>query len=353
LENKRKRPPTAQRGYVLVFTIAVLAAVAIAAAHFAERINKAVQLAWQRQNHIDQLIGFSDAQAEILFRLGTQYFTANGLGTTDQQITLDDRLYAADGNTQISLQDCRGLLNLNITSDERLHKLLDTYGITFNEQGSLIDKLHDYIDTDNFKRLNGAEAAEYEALLLPPPRNAPLLTPTELKAIPGWKDTAALWAGLMPVTELTTSGQSVALNPNTAPWQILATLPGVSTTAAKKLVERRNLYPNVDDAIIAATAGISASDLAFQVMRFPADTIRVTQTAAGLNWAIRYNVRLTPFGEYSPWSIDYYTRKEISRPANTDEHDQDNARNVPPPLPPRSGLVPTTTEADARPSGIH
>lgn len=51
-----------------------------------------------------------------------------------------------------------------------------------------IDSLIDWVDSDDFTQLNGAERRQYERIRRPGPRNAPMLGPDEFMRIFGWRE---------------------------------------------------------------------------------------------------------------------------------------------------------------------
>jgi type II secretory pathway component PulK len=300
------------RGFVLPLTLWVLAAMTLVIGVFAERMLGALELAKASQRRVEGSVEISETRAEILFRLGTTPLTVFGLGPLGAAVALDDRPYRGDGRSVVRLQDARGLLNLNLAGDERIRRLLGVLDVPFEQRGPLADALADYIDEDDFRRLNGAEKREYLAEGLPPPRNDRLLTPYEARNVLGWSGQAQLWrpGGL---ADLATTSLVVALNPATAPWQVLATLPGMSNDLAQKITAIRANRPLQGADEIAELLGVSGGSLFMQVITFPSDTIRVTHGFPGQSHALRYNVTLTPFGENSPWQIDYHYTFEGDR----------------------------------------
>lgn len=329
-----------QDGFVLVLTLLILAAITIFAAYFGERVQKSLQLAQQKQNLSDKQIHLSNVRAEILFRLSTEYFTQYGLGPINQAIALDGRSYSID-DTTLQLQDARGLLNLNTASDERLFRFLGAMEVPADQRSHLIDTLRDYTDSDDLRRLNGAESSDYQKLGLPPPTNLPLLSPLELKNILGWRDMAPLWKNKITVANLTTVGKVFGTNPQTASWQVLAALPGVTHEIANAIIIRRKLESNLNESFITQITGANYSTEMGQIVAFPADSVRITQRATGLPWAIRYNMRLTPLSNISPWEIDYFYRlEENAAPAVAPNSDL--AENIPL-LPPRPDQITAPT----------
>lgn len=324
-------PTGKQQGFVLVLTLWVLVIVAIAAGYFAERVARSIELAQQSRQNTRAMIDMSGSRAEILYRLGTASMTEYGLGRGNTVITLDNRPYHGLGNTLVRLQDNRGLLNLNTADDDRLQRFLGLMGIPPERRGHLIDTLHDFVDADKLHRLNGAEDEEYLALNLPPPANRNLITPWEARRIIGWRDFPQLWQNGRLV-ELTTTSTSFGLNPNTAPAEVLATLPGVTEEIAQLIIARRKLSPIIHGGQFAAITSIPEQQFDMLISVLPSNAIRITQSTQGLSWAIQYNITLTPNGDEAPWRTDYYNRVSTNQ--------RDEAQAAIPELPPRSTAPP-------------
>ena len=299
--------PRRHRGFVLVVTLWILAIITVAAAYFAERVASSVTLARQSQLTSEVLLDMSSTRAEILFRLGTTRMGIYGLGPTPQTaIALDNRAYAGVGHDIVRLQDSRGLINVNFIQPDLLLRLLGQMGVPAENRDAMLDTLNDYTDTDDLRRLNGAEAAEYRARGMPLPPNDWLVTPSQLQNIIGWRERAALW-NESRFSEIVTTSRTLGFNPNTAPREALAALPGSSGEIADNLIKLRALNPltNVSQlAGLAGQAGLDSDNLKF----FPGDNVRLTQESDKIRWVLRYQIALTPFADRAPWRIDYYIK---------------------------------------------
>ena len=321
---KRQR----QNGFVLVLTLWVLVVVAIAAGYFSDRVARAVNLAQQSRQNTQALIDMANTRAEVLYRLSTTTLTEYGLGRGNTAIALDDRAYRGEGDTVVRIQDARGLLNLNLTDDGRLNRFLGILGVESNQRSRLIDTLRDYTDADKLHRLNGAEEDDYRALNLTPPTNRDLVSPWEAKHILGWRDNKVLWADDRLI-RLTSTSQSMGINPNTAPPEVLSTLPGLTDDIVKTLQLQRSLAPITHEGQITQLTGFPLDlHIGMGVIAIPSDTLRITQSIAGLPWAMQYTIKLTPTHPSKPWRTDFFGR--ISA-ASLDSETTDV-----PELPPRS-----------------
>lgn len=299
-----RSPEKSQTGFVLVATLWVIVLMTMAIGYFSERTSRALGLAQKNSENIQVLIEQQNARAELLYRLATTSISVYGLGPTEaSSIALDNRPYRIGNLVMARLQDNRGLVNLNYLSNERLYRLLGILGVAAEKRDALIDALLDYTDEDNLRRLNGAEAPEYRARGLPPPANDYLRTPFEARTILGWGTQRELWENLR-LNELITTSPVAGLNPNTAPWQVLATLPNVTDDVARQMITQRQLRPLTHGDIQQIT-GMSAGDMMFMISTIPGPSIRVIQTSPSRQWAMQYNVTLTPFDNGQPWHLDY------------------------------------------------
>ncbi|MCX7240226.1 MAG: type II secretion system protein GspK [Burkholderiales bacterium] len=274
-----------QRGFVLILTLLVLVIVALAAGYFSERVSRSVELAERSNQNVSAMIDMASTRAEILYRLSTTSMTEYGLGRGGSLIQLDNRPYSGSGDTLLRVQDDRGLLNLNASEDDRLQRLLGMLGIAADQRPHLIDTLRDYIDSDDLHRLNGAEKAEYLALNLPPPPNRNLATPWEAHAIIGWRTAPQLWQNARLV-ELTTTGVATGINPNTAPMEILVTLPGFTDDLAQRVIAQRVQLPFTDARQLSALTGIPKASFEDIASFIPSNSVRITQSSQALAWAV-------------------------------------------------------------------
>jgi general secretion pathway protein K len=300
-----------QRGFVLVATLWILAIITIGASYFAERVGKTLALAQRSQQATEALLDFSNTRAEILFRLATDRFSVYGLGQTQlSAIALDNRPYRGSGQDILRLQDSRGLINLNYVQPEWLLRLLGRMGVPAEKRGVLLDTLLDYIDTDDLRHLNGAEAAEYRALGLPPPPNDWLISPYQLQHIIGWRDQEALWKDQKLVDLVTTAG-GIGFNPNTAPQDVLAVLPGISPEIAERLVKTRTIAPFSNETQVIAVVGPAVFD-SESLNFYPGNSFRLRQESDKLPWALQYQISLTLQAGQAPWRIDYYMKTVVT-----------------------------------------
>lgn len=296
-----------QNGFVLAATLWILAIITIGASFFAERVAKSIETASKSQDITQALIDMSSTRAEVLFRFCTTPLSIYGIGVTKESaIALDNRPYSGSATDVLFLQDSRGLINVTNIRPEMLQRLLGQMGVAADKRDALLDTLNDYTDTDDNRRLNGAEAAEYRARGLPLPPNDWLLTPWQLQNIIGWGEQTVLWQN-QRLPEIVTAAHAIGFNPNTAPREALAAMPGSSPEIADRIIQRRAIRPFVDLRELIGVVGPVGLDQD-SMLFFPADNIRLTQTSDKIPWSLRFQISLTPQAENAPWRIDYYIK---------------------------------------------
>lgn len=140
---------------------------------------------------------------------------------------------------QVAISDEQGKIDLNKANPLLLEGLFLAAGVSQDEALALADAVQDWRDTDELRRLQGAEREEYLAAGLPGPANRPFERLDELLEVLGM--TAQLYAQVSPA--LTLYSGRAAVNPLMAPRQVLLALPGVSESSVDQYIEdRRSSY---------------------------------------------------------------------------------------------------------------
>lgn len=309
----------AQQGYVLLMVLAALAVMAYVVQRFADRNDQLRRNALDFSQYAQARAATSGALAATLYWNATRPMMPAGRGDVRIQLRHDGQHYVTDQAAHVMVQDSRGLLPINGVSRQVLRNFLVQDGIPLARAQAMIDVLDDYIDTDNLKRLNGAERAEYRALQLAGPRNDWLLSPRELERMPVWRDDPARLARW---SRLFSSDITHPINPATAPLPVLRAVMPTASPAQLDIVinlRRADQLRNGPSAQALTGLGFDSDDYYFG----PGNEGRVTLWAAGLPRALEYNVRLLPAGELGPWVVT--EQHTVVRPHFSDE--------APPPVP--------------------
>ena len=294
------------RGFVLPATLIALAITTVVVAYFFDRASAALRVAQARSAAVDARLGMLDTQAEVLYALSTTYAVPRGSQVGAATLYMDNRTYRAERDTRVALQDAAGLFSLNSFTDESMSRLLRAFGTPNDQIPILLDTLKDYIDPDNLKRLNGAEASEYAMAGMAPPRNEPLKVPYEVRNILGWSDRRELW-GQRSFEASTTTAQLAGFNPNTAPTQVLQAMLAITPEGASRLIALRDGLVIGERAVL-DVGGQFSHLTGLPLMVSPAQSIRITQWVPGSRVRLRQVVTMTPLSPAAPWRVDYQYR---------------------------------------------
>lgn len=159
----------------------------------------------------------------------------SGLNEFPQKIPLTGEMFSVD-NTTFSVLDTGSQLNLNYANDSMLRKFLAYEGIPDKDVNKCVDSLNDWLDTDSFKRLNGAEKFYYnfEENKSYIPRNSNfLLDKAELKLLKCFGEYYDNISGKVNVNYIG------GVNINTASQNILASVLGVPLETALQITKLR------------------------------------------------------------------------------------------------------------------
>ncbi len=277
------------RGFLLVTTLWILTAITLALSYFALWLDRSVQdietFKADTQAEIDML----STRSTLLYWFSTQSFyqsylplPANSTLGADMDVSalseedlmaqlldpnfmsndglsqnnnkdsgvyvyVDNRAYQGLGATLFSVQDASGLLPLRGVNWQQTRRLIMNLGIDSADTQPLLDKFQDYVDLDEFSRLNGAEAYQYQEQDLLPPTNRLLRTTAEVQAIMDWRipddpeqkpkitpDQHLRWQQLTTITAA--RGYP---NFNTAPREVLQSIIGIDHEGAERIIKAR------------------------------------------------------------------------------------------------------------------
>jgi type II secretory pathway component PulK len=292
----------------------------VGATYMGQRMYVAISLARAERQRVSGELAIESARAQVLYLLATVQRTKFGLGAlADRAVALDGRAYRLGKDIRVSLQDARGLISLNgIGSSglgaERLERFLATYNLDVATTSRLADALLDYRDTDDLRRLNGAEKEDYVlAGKGGTIRNADLLAPTEVSQVLGWGETTSLWED-DPVSNHVNILRTSLFNPNTADWRVLVAMTGVTEEIAKSLVKTRTAgeTPDISKMIFSDSLNDPFRKGA-AVSLFPSETIIVTLQYAESPSGVRMAIKQMPASEVSPWLIQYTYRVPLKK----------------------------------------
>ncbi len=321
----------AERGFILVLTLWIIAFFGLGVAAINTWVSRAIENARVLKERAEGDLALSNAKSEIVYAVGTRPMTHRGLETgqdmkrpdiTDMMsvmsadfssssyIAFDGRPYVLQSNPDyaVQVQDGRGLVNLNFITPDLLRRLLALYDAPETLRNQLPDTLADWIDEDDLTHLAGAEKTDYERRNRLPPANAALLTPREAQNILGWDEVPKLWEDDMKSPILTTCAVS-GFNPNTAPKAALLTyIPGLTDQSATQVAEKRleSQFRHARDFMTAADVIVPNEAFFFSVS--PGNCMIVDFTNRVTNERVRFSLSFIPLSQNQPWQVDYAFR---------------------------------------------
>ncbi len=230
-------------------------------------------------------------QTEIVPLASNEITELKTLPLNGQKVPLSDDLY-------VQAQDSNGMLSLVSLNSAAMERLIKKVGGLDNASG-IINSYLDWIDTDNFVRLNGAEEFYYKGQGLPyTPRNYAIQYKDEFELIKGMDK--ELYGKVEPyLTMLPSTG----FNPNTASDEVLMAYLDINEESLKVLREYMSKMPLRSDMELFALTGRRIASKEEGIYFFPSYFIEITVSVgkprnmytirAGLD--IRQNVR-SPYG---------------------------------------------------------
>lgn len=234
-------------------------------------------------------------QREIVPAGGSEISELKTLPLNGQKISLSDDLYvqAQDGNGLLSLID------LHTAAIERLIKKLGG----LDNASDIISSYLDWIDTDNFTRVNGAEEVYYKSQGLPyAPRNYAIQYKGEVEFIKGIG--RELYSKIEPYLSMLPSS---GFNPNTASDEVLMAYLYINEESLKILKDYISIKAISSDMELFALIGRRIASEGEGIYFFPSSFMEITVSVGkprniytirvGLD--TRQNVR-------SPYSILYW-----------------------------------------------
>lgn len=287
-------------GFALAIVLWVLAGLAVVAAAVASTAHTNATSTKLLRDRVRAEAAFISTAARVQMLASTGRSGRTTLDGPLGTLPVDGRdLRVEDGET-VQPQELRGLVDLNLSPTPRTARLLEQCGVDTQQALKLADALADYVDEDGLKRINGAEAFDYRAAGKTAPRNARLLSRDEVWRVLGWSEARERWLEAGCDRMITVHGDG-ALNRNTAPAAVLRA-DGLDDTQARALVDaRRDGLPSI---AIESAAGAEASNpFGFTGGGFAGRALRVSHSAAWVEWSFEYDLELTPLRNGRPWRL--------------------------------------------------
>jgi general secretion pathway protein K len=229
-------PPNrpAARGIALVVVLWMLSLLMVIVGSFVLTTRTEVRLA---ANHVDQVRVEAVADAGIqraifeLYRPDTEADKWRPDGR--------ERSFTLDGATvRVVINAESGKIDLNWAAEPILKGVFRVVGVPDSEVEAIIDAIQDWRDADDFRRLHGAEAADYESAGLEArPANAPFMTIEELRSVKGV--TGPIYNRVAGA--ITVYSRQQGVDALAAPRLALLALPGADPILVDTYIDQRKM----------------------------------------------------------------------------------------------------------------
>ncbi|MBB5204489.1 hypothetical protein HNQ51_001803 [Inhella inkyongensis] len=277
----------------------VLAGLSVVAAAVASHTYTNAQSVKALRDRVQAERAFVSTRSRVGLLMATgapQFHSFNG---PRGRLFVDGRTLAASDSEWVTVQDARGLVNLMKSNESTLQKLIQLCGAAETEAESLKDSLLDYVDSDDLKRIRGAESFEYRRASQPPPRNSPLLSVDELWRVQGFPAVKDAWTKSDCHKISILQGDGV-LNHNTAPAAVLE-LTGMTKEGALAFVQARE--DGLSEALPQARGADSSNPFTWQGSGYVGRAARVTHQLQNVEWCLSYTLELSPSRTAPPWVL--------------------------------------------------
>lgn len=225
------------------------------------------------------------------------------------------------GRCRVSVSDEAGKLNLNTMTDKNkiiLKNILVTVaGVAPDAANVIADSVLDWKEPDNLRRTYGTDDEYYLSLPDPyKPRHAPFESLDELLLVRGM-NADILYGnterkGILPF--ITIYSQAEKINVMTAPREVLAAVPGLSSDIIDKFISLRGKEPVDGEAGKIISSALAPEPAQFAYAGESGNAVRIQSTGYSSNekTGFRIDTVVTAFGTGKPKML-YYKAPAYSR----------------------------------------
>jgi general secretion pathway protein K len=206
-------------------------------------------------------------QREIVSAVSNEISDLKKLPLNGQKVLLSEDLY-------IQAKDSNGMLSLATMNTAAMERLVKKVGGVDDVSG-IISSYLDWVDEDNFSRVNGAEEFYYKSEGLPyVPRNYAIQFKDEVQWIKGMDK--ALYGKIEPYLTIL---PSMGFNPNTASDEVLMAYLDINEDSLKGLKEYMSKKAISSDLELFALTGRKIASDVEGIYFFPSHFIEITVSA--------------------------------------------------------------------------
>jgi general secretion pathway protein K len=208
-----------QQGIALIQVLLIAAILSIFSIQINTAAKQQVGLAKDYVEKADALLKLRTARAQLFNALLTQPKVQNQLSDNPISAVWNfyNKPFEMENGVTVQMQDMAGLLPINQLLRKDYYAIANYFGVPTEQMDIWMDSLADWQDSDDLRRLNGAESQYYIDLGKRPPRNDKIQFVGELQQVRGMTDT--LWNHLRSIITLEFI---IEFNPYTAPLDVIA-----------------------------------------------------------------------------------------------------------------------------------
>lgn len=203
MSSRRRLLHSAKAGYALPMTLAAIIVIALVSAIAAQQLRASTQSVTRLTDHVRAEASLLSAEQTLIYLMLTEPMGMRGvevgargdvmtnLDTTGSTpVPANGTPFRLNKNEPIfvRLLAPQSFLNLASANEQALSEALSLFGVPDADHQAMFAALQDYQDDDDFRRLGGAEASDYEVQGLPP--NRPLREVLETCSVKGWRESA-------------------------------------------------------------------------------------------------------------------------------------------------------------------
>ena len=331
------------KGFILVATLWVVAALAVLAAHVDGIVGPEIERAMTAKRSLQSELDRRSTEATLVYLFSTGRMNHRGLILEEEQrfsdalpegeylpdhadgeLGMAGEVYRGLGATRFSLQDEGGLASVNAPRSPLFTALLEHAGVAASDVERIVARIEDYIDKDSDVTLHGAERHDYRQGGAPPPANWIMSSPLELRKVLGIDEiiSPSQWRRLRP---LLTTRPVFGYNFNTMRPEILAAVLGLDEQGIRRVLDERQERRISRLTQIAMLSGKHLDIDEMEVRTLPSRFLRISTWHEDAGSRLLAGVALTPLGDSAPWRKDYRYSEPISS-----THDSRTHRETPP-----------------------
>lgn len=225
--------------------------------------------------------GVAQAQSELTFWFDDRPYRMELAGTSTP----------SNAALIVRVQDQAGLFNFNARNIDQIRRYARALGAGEEQAAAMADTLADFIDDDDLRRLNGAEARDYRSAERPAPVNERLLSAGQALEALGWDRLGRPQRAAL-LDSAAADLESMPMNINTAKPAVLQAWFDLTAAEAEVVVQAREQAPLIGPRTITDLTGkpVLVEDL--RIYTFPSNRVRVS-VAPLQDPNIRYETWLT------------------------------------------------------------